>query len=76
MTDSAAISPSGAIVHGKFGELPAAATEAIALEYLALLAPAAKGCVALRVLLEKASGGGGGGGGGGKKATGHFTCLW
>lgn len=50
--DSAAISPSGGVVHGKYGELGDAAT-AIPLEYLALLRPAAEGCAALRVVTEK-----------------------
>jgi hypothetical protein len=51
--DSVAISPSGSLVHGRYGDLGEAAA-AIPLEYLALLKPAAEGAAAIRVLLEKA----------------------
>ncbi|GKY95214.1 hypothetical protein MPSEU_000484400 [Mayamaea pseudoterrestris] len=47
--DSVAISPSGKVVHGMFGELPDAALS-IPLEYLALLRPAAEGAAALRAI--------------------------
>lgn len=47
--DSAAVTPDGKVVHGRFGELgPAAA--AVPVEFLALLAPAAEGAAALRTL--------------------------
>jgi len=52
LLDSVAIGPGGKIVHGRFGELGAAAA-AVPLEYLALLAPAAEGAAALRVLASK-----------------------
>lgn len=47
--DSAAINASGGVVHGRYGELGPVA-EAIPLEYLALLRPAAEGAAGLRVL--------------------------
>lgn len=47
--DSVAINASGAVVHGRYGELGPAA-EAIPLEYLALLRPAAEGAAAVRTL--------------------------
>lgn len=47
--DSVAISPNGKVVHGKYGELPDEA-QAIPLEFLALLRPAAEGAAALRAL--------------------------
>lgn len=50
--DSVAISPGGTVVHARYGDLGAAA-EAIPLEYLALLRPAAEGAAALRVTLSK-----------------------
>jgi hypothetical protein len=50
--DSAALSPNGTVVHGRYGEIPQAS--AIPLEYLALLRPAAEGAAALRVLLKSA----------------------
>lgn len=52
--DSAAISPSGSIVHGRYGEIEA---ESIPLEYLALLRPAAEGAAGLRVISGKAKNG-------------------
>jgi len=48
--DSAAISPSGSVVHGRYGELSIDASKGIPLEYLALLHPAAEGAAALREL--------------------------
>ena len=50
--DSAAISPSGSVIHGRYGDLGDTA-KSIPLEYLALLRPAAEGCAGLRVTLEK-----------------------
>ena len=47
--DSAAISPSGSVVHGRYGELGPVA-DAIPLEYLALLRFAAEGAAGLRAL--------------------------
>ena len=55
--DSVALSPSGSVVHGRYGDLGTAA-ETIPLEYLALLRPAAEGAAALRVTLEKSKSGG------------------
>jgi len=46
--DSAALSPNGTVVHGRYGDLGKAAA-AIPLEYLALLRFAAEGCAAVRV---------------------------
>lgn len=51
--DSVALTPEGAAIHGRYGDLGADA-EGIPLEYLALLHPAAEGAAALRVTLEKA----------------------
>jgi hypothetical protein len=51
--DSAAFSPSGTVVHGRYGDLGADVAENIPLEYLALLHPAAEGAAALRVISEK-----------------------
>lgn len=51
--DSAALSPTGSVVHGRYGDLGDAAG-AIPLEFLALLRPAAEGAAALRVATEKA----------------------
>mmetsp|Transcript_22944 Transcript_22944/g.43637 ORF Transcript_22944/g.43637 Transcript_22944/m.43637 type:complete len:506 (-) Transcript_22944:102-1619(-) len=51
--DSAALSPSGSVVHGRYGDLGAAAG-AIPLEFLALLRPAAEAAAAIRVTTEKA----------------------
>ena len=48
--DSVALSPSGSVVHGRYGELGPAA-EGIPLEYMALLKPAAEGAAAFRSLL-------------------------
>lgn len=50
--DSVMVTPKGKHVHGRYGDLGKVA-EAIPLEYLALLGPAAEGAAALRVLLEK-----------------------
>jgi hypothetical protein len=49
--DSVAISPSGSVVHGQYGDLGVAAAS-IPLEYLALLRPAAEGSAALRAIVE------------------------
>ena len=46
--DSAALSPSGSVVHGRYGELSIEAAKGIPLEYLALLHPAAEGAAAVR----------------------------
>ena len=46
--DSVSISPSGGIVHGRFGDL--GVVEGIPLEYLALLKPAAEGAAAVRTI--------------------------
>ena len=51
--DSAALSPSGSVVHGRYGDLGNAAG-AIPLEFLALLRPAAEAAAAIRVTTEKA----------------------
>jgi len=45
--DSAAIDPSGKVVHGRFGELDADAVLGVPLEYLALLHHAAEGAAGL-----------------------------
>ncbi len=50
--DSVALTPDGAALHGRYGDLGDDA-EGIPLEYLALLHPAAEGAAALRVTLEK-----------------------
>jgi hypothetical protein len=50
--DSVALSPSGSVVHGRYGDLGDAAA-VIPLEYLALLRPAAEGASALRMTLSK-----------------------
>jgi hypothetical protein len=47
--DSVAVSPSGSVVHGRYGDLGAAA-DGIPLEYLALLGKAAEGAAALRMI--------------------------
>ncbi len=47
--DSATLSPSGSVVHGRYGDIGDAA-KGIRLEYLALLQPAAEGAAALRGL--------------------------
>ena len=60
--DSAALSPSGTVVHGRYGDLGTAA-QGIPLEYLALLRPAAEGAAGLRVMLDKS------------KHAGHGTVL-
>jgi len=46
--DSAALSPGGAVVHGRYGELDSDAVAGVPLEYLALLRHAAEGAAALR----------------------------
>lgn len=51
--DSAALSPTGSVLHGRYGDLGDAAG-AIPLEFLALLRPAAEAAAALRVTTEKA----------------------
>lgn len=48
--DSCAISPSGTVIHGRYGELDIDASAGIPLEYLALLHPAAEGAAALRTV--------------------------
>ena len=53
--DSAALSPSGSVIHGRYGELPTTSTNGIPLEYLALLHPAAEGAAALRTVSEGAT---------------------
>jgi len=50
--DSAAVSPTGSVVHGTYGDLGDAAA-AIPLEYLALLRPAAEGAAAVRAVGDK-----------------------
>jgi len=52
--DSAAISPSGAVVHGRYGELDIDPSSGIPLEYLALLHPAAQGAAALKAVANGA----------------------
>jgi hypothetical protein len=52
--DSAAISPSGTVVHGRFGELDIDPSSGIPLEYLALLYPAAQGAAALKAIANGA----------------------
>lgn len=49
LKDSAIITPSGTVMHGRYGELPREiADHGIPLEYLVLLHPAAEGAAALR----------------------------
>jgi hypothetical protein len=55
--DSVAVSPSGSVVHGRYGDLGEAA-DGIPLEYMALLRPAAEGAAALRMIQAKAKNGG------------------
>ena len=52
--DSAAIDPSGKVVHGRYGELDADAVLGVPLEYLALLRHAAEGAAGLSKLGGKA----------------------
>jgi len=52
--DSAALGPSGTVVHGRYGELGPDVAKGVPLEYLALLRPAAEGAAAIRVTMEKA----------------------
>lgn len=56
--DSAAISPSGTVIHGRYGELSLEQSKGIPLEYLALLHPAAEGAAAVRQLKNGSSNGG------------------
>jgi hypothetical protein len=60
--DSVVISPSGSVVHGKYGDL-GSEVNAIPLEYLALLRPAADAAAALRMILAN------------NKHDGHGTIL-
>ena len=53
--DSVAVSPTGSIVHGKYGDLGPDAN-GVPLEYLALLRMAAEGVAGLRAISEKAKG--------------------
>lgn len=55
--DSAVITPSGAVVHGRFGELDIDPSSGIPLEYLALLYPAAQGAAALKAIANGAKNG-------------------
>lgn len=48
--DSVTMSSNGAVVHGRYGELPLDPSAGIPLEYLALLYPAAQGAAALRTV--------------------------
>lgn len=50
--DSAAITPDGNVIHGKYGDL-GKEVAGIPLEYLALLRPAAEGAAALRTILSQ-----------------------
>ncbi len=50
--DSAALSPSGTVIHGRYGELSIDPSAGIPLEYLALLHPAAEGAAALRTISD------------------------
>jgi len=52
--DSAAISPSGSVVHGRYGDLGESG-DGIPLEYLALLRNAAEGAAAVRMATAKSS---------------------
>ena len=53
--DSVAISPTGSVVHGRYGELGSGA-DGVPLEYLALLRMAAEGAAGLRMISAKAKG--------------------
>ena len=55
--DSAAISPSGTVIHGRYGELSIDPSAGIPLEYLAFLHPAAEGAAALRMIAKGAKSG-------------------
>ncbi|GFH52287.1 hypothetical protein CTEN210_08763 [Chaetoceros tenuissimus] len=55
--DSVAISPEGAAVHGRYGELDIDSNSGIPLEYLALLHPAAEGAAALKKIANGAKNG-------------------
>jgi hypothetical protein len=50
--DSVAVSPTGSVVHGRYGDLGAAA-DGVPLEYLALLRMAAEGAAGLRMINKK-----------------------
>lgn len=54
--DSAALSPSGTVVHGRYGDLGPDVAQSIPLEYLALLRPAAEGAAAVRALSASSKG--------------------
>ena len=51
--DSVALSPTGAVVHGRYGELSAETVEGIPLEYLALLRMAAEGAAGVSKIGSK-----------------------
>ena len=51
--DSVAVSPSGSVVHGRYGDLGSAA-DGVPLEYLTLLRNAAEGAAAVRMVTAKA----------------------
>lgn len=51
--DSVAVSPSGSVVHGRYGDLPDDLTAGVPLEYLALLRMAAEGAAAVRAVGSK-----------------------
>ena len=53
--DSVAVSPSGSVVHGRYGDLGEAA-DGIPLEYLALLRNSAEGAAAVRMATAKSNG--------------------
>jgi hypothetical protein len=54
--DSAALSPNGTVVHGRYGDLGPDVAQNIPLEYLALLRPAAEGAAVVRALNPKTKG--------------------
>eukprot|EP00529_Nitzschia_sp_RCC80_P024174 CAMPEP_0113457634 /NCGR_PEP_ID=MMETSP0014_2-20120614/9510_1 /TAXON_ID=2857 /ORGANISM="Nitzschia sp." /LENGTH=456 /DNA_ID=CAMNT_0000349137 /DNA_START=66 /DNA_END=1436 /DNA_ORIENTATION=- /assembly_acc=CAM_ASM_000159 len=51
--DSVAVSPSGSVVHGRYGDLPDDLTAGVPLEYLALLRMAAEGAAGVRTVGSK-----------------------
>jgi hypothetical protein len=51
--DSVALSPSGSVVHGRYGELPQDVAAGISLEYLALLRMAAEGAAGVAKIPNK-----------------------
>jgi len=55
--DSVALSPSGTVLHGRYGELNVDPSAGIPLEYLALLKPAAEGAAALKAVANGAKSG-------------------